>query len=448
MILRRLDDDGAARGQRGAELADGQVDRVVPRDDQRSHADRLGDRQVEAGARVEAPVTCPRAAGPHRRRTAACRRRRPTSRTREQADRLAHLARDQLRQRLDVRLEAVGELEQHRRAVGRALRLPRRQRGAGRLDGAIDQLGVGLGRARQHGAVVAGDHVERRRTGDPLAADQVAYVDHARTSTMVSMAPSSSSSEMTSGGESFRTLPWRPLAPTIRPRSRSASRACACVLRARRLAAELDAHEQAAAAHLADPRVAREPGAQPADRAVAQHARALDQALVEQHVDGRAGGALVEGVREEGRGRRVAAPGGHHVVGAQHGGQRQAAADALADRHQVGRDAVDAGSPTWRRRGRTRTGSRRTPAARRAGRRARAGRPGSPAAGSARRRCPGSARSRSRPPDRRRWPGRRAPARRGRAPSRRRRHRAPRVSGTGRGTAGTARRRGAPTGSR
>ncbi len=48
-LLRRLQHDGVARGERGAELGDGDRERRVPRDDETDDSDRLADREVEAG---------------------------------------------------------------------------------------------------------------------------------------------------------------------------------------------------------------------------------------------------------------------------------------------------------------------------------------------------------------------------------------------------------------
>ena len=48
-LLRGLQHDGVARGERGAELGDGDRERRVPRDDETDDSDRLADREVEAG---------------------------------------------------------------------------------------------------------------------------------------------------------------------------------------------------------------------------------------------------------------------------------------------------------------------------------------------------------------------------------------------------------------
>ena len=105
-------------------------------------------------------------------------------------------------------------------------------------------------------------------------------------------------------------------------------------------------------------------------------------------------------------GERIAAEGravraGRHALARfarrQAGAEREAAADALGDRHDVGRRRRRARRQRTCRCGRRRSGPRRRSEAGHARRRARAGRAGTAAARAARRPRPGSARSGSRP---------------------------------------------------
>jgi hypothetical protein len=89
------------------------------------------------------------------------------------------------------------------------------------------------------------------------------------------------------------------------------------------------------------PRPRRSPTAgQPASpsRSVASAlapSRAFGQPVLPDRVDGRDPSGDVQCVRHEGRGDRVWLPGGHDVLRAENRRQREAAADALADGHQV-----------------------------------------------------------------------------------------------------------------
>src|SRR5579884_1079919 len=231
-LLRRLDDGRASGRERGAQLAHREVDGVVPRDDQRADSDRLRDRQVEDGGRRRAgdlALDRPGGAG----EVAELVRGATHLAVEREADRLPHLARDELRDLLRLRVEPRAQLEQHGRAVRGAPVLPVAlvERAPRRRNRTVDSLRVGRGRPAEDAAVGGRARLERLALLAPRTADQVARRvdagDHASTSTTAASPSSSSSSPITSGGESLRTLPNRPPRPTRTQRRRSSRTACA-----------------------------------------------------------------------------------------------------------------------------------------------------------------------------------------------------------------------------
>src|SRR5581483_10870515 len=152
----RLQDDGAARGERRRELPHGHQERVVPRHDLRADADGLlqGVREERAADRV-------RAAGdrPDDGREEAEVLGRARNLGLHRGDRLADVPRLELRELLAVRRDRVGErMEQARALVRRRLPPGPVERGPSRFDGAVD---VGLARERRAAERLAG-----RRLGE------------------------------------------------------------------------------------------------------------------------------------------------------------------------------------------------------------------------------------------------------------------------------------------
>ena len=133
----RLQDDGIARGERGARLPDRHDEREIPRSDPGDHANRAArqDRRVavreRAGARA---VERARRAGEEpqvvdRERQLPVERRGP---------RLARVLDLELRELLAVSLQRIREAEQRERSLARGLRGPRRLRGTRRGRSLVD----------------------------------------------------------------------------------------------------------------------------------------------------------------------------------------------------------------------------------------------------------------------------------------------------------------------
>ena len=154
-----LQDDRAARGERGRELPRRHHQRVVPRHDLAADADRLLQRVEEERAADRV-----RAAGDRGDRGGV--EAEVLDRLRElgldRRDRLADVARLELGQLLAVRDDRVGERVQQPRALGRRRLAPVAvERGAGGLDGAVDVLPRSPPPTRASGSPVAGSASSR-----------------------------------------------------------------------------------------------------------------------------------------------------------------------------------------------------------------------------------------------------------------------------------------------
>ena len=176
--LGRLQDEGAAGGERGADLPDGHHQRVVPGGDLPHHAGRLA---TDVGGVVlhvlarGAPFHRPSGSGEeaeliHHRRDLLVEHRLP---------RLAGVPGLPVGDLLGPLLERVGELQQQLLALRRRRVLPGLERLARRLHGPVDVLLGGDGRVRDHLAGRGVDHVLGLALGriDELAADHVLQVE-------------------------------------------------------------------------------------------------------------------------------------------------------------------------------------------------------------------------------------------------------------------------------
>ena len=119
------------------------------------------------------------------------------------------------------------------------------------------------------------------------------------------------------------------------------------LLRARRLRIgidhEVEADEQAAAAHVGDRPAAPRDAAQPVEEHAADARRVLDEPLVEDRLDRhqrRGGRQRVAAVARRRGARQRERLGGHDRVGGDHGAHRIPRRHPLPHRHDVGRDAV------------------------------------------------------------------------------------------------------------
>jgi ParB family chromosome partitioning protein len=176
-LLGRLEDDGIAAGQGGAELPGGHQQREVPGDDLPDDADRLAQRVVQHA---------------HARRRdrdgLAFDLGRPTGVVAEvvddernvgdarDADRLAIVERLELRELLGVGLDQVGQLPDRAAALGRGHAAPRTalEGAPRRAHGAIDVFlltGCHLGKRLFGGGIVGGERLAGGRLG-PLAIDE------------------------------------------------------------------------------------------------------------------------------------------------------------------------------------------------------------------------------------------------------------------------------------
>jgi ParB family chromosome partitioning protein len=171
-LLRRLEDLAVACGERGAELPDRHHERVVPRADARDDPERLApDHRRVAGDVLACRLSLEMPCRPCEEAQVVGRERHLVARGHQ---RLAHVARLELRELLRVFLEHVGELVQELRALLRCRVEPRGQRLRRARDRAIDVLGAA---ARNLGDDLAGrriDHLHRLAGGgvDEFAADE------------------------------------------------------------------------------------------------------------------------------------------------------------------------------------------------------------------------------------------------------------------------------------
>jgi hypothetical protein len=173
-LLGGLEDDGVAGGQRGRQLPGGHQDREVPRDDLPDHAQRLvevvGDGVVvdlaqrallraQRSGEVPEVVDGQRQIGVERL-----------------ADRLAVVPRLRERKGFQVRLDAVGDLEQDPGPLPSGRLAPRGGRAVRRVERLVD---VGFRRARDLAEGLAGDgrrvlEVLTAGRRNPFAANEIA----------------------------------------------------------------------------------------------------------------------------------------------------------------------------------------------------------------------------------------------------------------------------------
>src|SRR5436305_1295284 len=111
------------------------------------------------------------------------------------------------------------------------------------------------------------------------------------------------------------------------------------------LGAKLEPEEEAATADVADGGVPGQFAREAPEGVRPQPRGTLDEPVLTQDVDCRAAGRGVERVRKEGGRDRVRLPGRHQLGAAQERGERQAAADPLPNRQQVGHDSLVVGGP-------------------------------------------------------------------------------------------------------
>ena len=140
---RRLEHHGVPGGDRRRGLPVPDVEREVPRRDQRRDADRLAEREhdpvpVDGDRRAEELVDRARVVAHHRRGVV-----RAPARV---ADRHPHVARLDQCELVRVLLDQVGPAVQHLRALDRRARAPVLERARGRANCAVGVLGPGLAR--------------------------------------------------------------------------------------------------------------------------------------------------------------------------------------------------------------------------------------------------------------------------------------------------------------
>ena len=173
-LLGGFEDDRVARGQRRSELPDGHQDREVPRDDLADDAERLveviGDGVVVDLATASPPARGSRPAKYRKWSTANGMSALSVSRI---GLPLSHDFGDG--DRLEILLDAVGDLVQDHGALGRGRLAPRRCRRVCGIQCPIDISLVGAGHLAEH---LAGDRcgvfeVSALCGSDPLAADVV-----------------------------------------------------------------------------------------------------------------------------------------------------------------------------------------------------------------------------------------------------------------------------------
>ena len=366
-------------GDRRADLAQRQVDRVVPRRDEPAHADRLLEDEVEEVARGRRRDLA--ADHPGRR----CIEHDPVDgrvdlALADVADGLAHLDRDEPGERFGLRAQQPGELHEDRRSLAAG------RRGPGAVverRGARPRSRASRSSTPDRGAIATSSPFDGSRLSivapdgglGPAAIDVVGDGDRRpgsclghRAPRMVSMvsssAVSSRSSSMVSGGQSLMTFSSVP--PTAeRPRRartrRGGSRAVRPASGVARLAVghELDADEQPEAADLADARLAAERDrSRSSARAPSVADRSASRSSRSTPIAAEPGGE-VDRVRHERRGVRARRPVRHERRAADDRRHGQPAADALADGHQVRHDAPVLRRPTSARSARSRTGPRR-----------------------------------------------------------------------------------------
>ena len=146
-VLRGLEHDGVAAGERHRHRADAEDDRRVPRRDREDHADRLAHGH---GGRAR-PVRRDHLAGDlrgHRGRLADHVGGEPDIEVRPMR-RAAGLGDHRVGEVVDLRLEEVGGLEEKLAPLAGRFRRPLRERRGGRVGGA---LGVGRSRPRRRGS--------------------------------------------------------------------------------------------------------------------------------------------------------------------------------------------------------------------------------------------------------------------------------------------------------